>query len=79
VAISLAITRELDLLGSFRFNTEMDEVLTALAEGSLHVDPVVTHEYPFSQALEAFATAKDAGRSGKVLISFIPETATGEI
>lgn len=70
VAISLAITRELDLLGSFRFNSEIDEVLAALADGSLYVDPVVTHEYPFSQALEAFHTAKDSRLSGKVLISF---------
>jgi L-idonate 5-dehydrogenase len=79
VAISLAITRELDLLGSFRFNAEMDEVLAALADGSLFVDPVITHEYPFSRAIEAFTTAKDARRSGKVLISFTPDTATGAI
>lgn len=78
VAISLAITRELDLLGSFRFNDEMDEVLAALADGSLFVDPVITHEYPFGEALEAFNTAKDARRSGKVLISFTPGTATSD-
>lgn len=76
VAISLAITRELELLGSFRFNAEMDEVLDALADGSLYVDPVVTHEYPFSRALEAFETAKDSRASGKVLISFSPESAS---
>lgn len=70
VAISLAITRELDLLGSFRFNSEIDEVLAALADGSLFVDPVVTHEYPFYKSLEAFNTAKDSRLSGKVLISF---------
>lgn len=70
VAISLAITRELDLLGSFRFNSEIDDVLGALADGSLYVDPVVTHEYPFSESLEAFHTAKDSRLSGKVLISF---------
>jgi threonine dehydrogenase-like Zn-dependent dehydrogenase len=74
VAISLAITRELDLLGSFRFNGEMDEVLVALADGSLYVQPVVTHEYDFSEALEAFTTAKDAGRSGKVLLRFTAES-----
>ncbi|KRE68673.1 L-idonate 5-dehydrogenase [Arthrobacter sp. Soil736] len=77
VAISLAITRELDLRGSFRFNDEMDDVLSALADGSLHVDPVVTHEYPFSDAIEAFNTAKDSRRSGKVLLSFTPDTTPG--
>jgi L-iditol 2-dehydrogenase/L-idonate 5-dehydrogenase len=70
VAISLAITRELELVGSFRFNDEIDDVLAALADGSLYVEPVVTHEFPLDRALEAFDLAKDPTRSGKVLISF---------
>ncbi len=70
VPISLAITRELQLVGSFRFNDEIDDVLAALADGSLYVDPVVTHEFPFTRALEAFDLAKDPTKSGKVLISF---------
>ncbi|MGM9471724.1 L-idonate 5-dehydrogenase [Pseudarthrobacter sp. YS3] len=70
VPISLAITRELQLSGSFRFNDEIDDVLAALADGSLYVDPIVTHEFPSTQALEAFDLAKDPTRSGKVLISF---------
>ncbi|MET4591818.1 L-idonate 5-dehydrogenase [Arthrobacter sp. 754] len=70
VPISLAITRELELVGSFRFNDEIDDVLAALADGSFYVDPIVTHEFPSTQALEAFDLAKDPTRSGKVLISF---------
>ena len=56
--------------GSFRFNDEIDEVIAALADGSLHIDPVITHEYPFSDALHAFEVAKDSTSSGKVLLSF---------
>ena len=70
VPMSLAITRELELVGSFRFNDEIDEVITALADGSLVVDPVLTHEYPVAGALEAFAVARDASRSSKVLLRF---------
>ena len=70
VPISLAITRELDLKGSFRFNDEIDEVITALADGSLHIEPVITHEYPLADALHAFEVAKDSTTSGKVLLSF---------
>lgn len=66
--ISLAITRELELVGAFRFNDEIDEVITALADGSLVVDPVITHEYPLADALEAFSVAKDPSRSSKVLL-----------
>lgn len=68
--MSLAITRELELVGSFRFNDEIDRVTKALADGSLVVDPVVTHEYRLADALEAFATAQDASRSSKVLLRF---------
>jgi len=70
VPMSLAITRELELVGSFRFNDEIDAVIAALADGSLVVDPVLTHEYPVADALEAFAVAKDAARSSKVLLRF---------
>lgn len=68
--ISLAIARELELVGSFRFNDEIDAVLSALADGSLAVDPVVTHEFPATDALAAFAMAQDAAQSGKVLLDF---------
>jgi L-iditol 2-dehydrogenase/L-idonate 5-dehydrogenase len=70
VLISLAITRELELRGSFRFNDEIDEVIAALADGSLVIGPVVTHEYPVQQALEAFGVARNSAESGKVLLDF---------
>jgi L-idonate 5-dehydrogenase len=56
--------RELDLLGSFRFNDEIDDVITALADGSLFVDPVITHVFPLERGLEAFETAKNSPISG---------------
>lgn len=68
--ISLAITRELELVGSFRFTDELDEVLAALADGSLQVGPVVTDEFAAADALAAFALAADSARSGKVLLRF---------
>ena len=70
VLISLAITRELELKGSFRFNDEIDDVIAALADGSLRIDPVITHEYPVERALEAFGVARNSAESGKVLLSF---------
>jgi len=70
VPISLAIVRELELFGSFRFNDEIDEVIAALASGELDVDAVVTHEFEASDALEAFEVARDSAHSGKVLLRF---------
>ncbi|KGJ80391.1 zinc-binding alcohol dehydrogenase [Cryobacterium roopkundense] len=68
--ISLAITRELELVGSFRFNGEMDLVLEALADGTLGVEGIVTHEFAAADGLEAFDVARDSSRSGKVLLLF---------
>ncbi|WP_427172579.1 L-idonate 5-dehydrogenase [Arthrobacter sp. 92] len=70
VPISLAIARELELKGSFRFNNEIDDVIEALADGSLQIAPVITHEYPVGAALEAFGVARNSAESGKVLLSF---------
>ena len=72
VPISLAITRELELVGAFRFNDEIDQVITALADGSLIVEPVITHEYPLTDALDAFTVAKDPSESAKVLLRITP-------
>lgn len=70
VAMATAITRELALVGSFRFAGEFDAVIAALADGSLAVDGIVTDVFPASRATEAFAVAADASRSSKVLLDF---------
>lgn len=70
VAISLAISRELEQVGAFRFNDEIDEVIAALADGSLVVDPVTTHEFGIEDTLTAFATAKAVSVASKVLLRF---------
>ncbi len=70
VPVSLAISRELELVGSFRFNDEIDEVIAALDDGTLHVEPVITHEFPITDALAALDIARDPARSGKVLLTF---------
>jgi L-idonate 5-dehydrogenase len=69
-AVATAITRELSLVGSFRFADEFDEVIAALADGSLDVSGVITQVRPVSQAIEAFGLAADASASSKVLLDF---------
>ncbi|TDN92375.1 zinc-binding dehydrogenase [Microbacterium sp. BK668] len=68
--LATAITRELDLVGSFRFGDEFDEVIEALAAGDLRVDGIVTHVFPVVDAVEALETAGDASASSKVLLAF---------
>jgi L-idonate 5-dehydrogenase len=64
------VTREVTVTGSSRFAHEPDAVIAALADGSLAVDPVISHVLPVSRADEAFALAADAARSSKVLLEF---------
>ncbi|MET7572001.1 L-idonate 5-dehydrogenase [Streptomyces sp. NPDC005492] len=70
VPIAHAISRELRLVGSFRFNDEIDEVIAAIADGSLAVGPIITHDFPADEALKGFAVAADASVSSKVLLTF---------
>ncbi|GAA1837102.1 zinc-binding dehydrogenase [Agromyces salentinus] len=69
-AVATAITRELTIVGSFRFADEFDDVIAALADGSLDVSGIVTHVLPAGRALEAFGIAADASVSSKVLLDF---------
>lgn len=70
VEIATAITRELTLFGSFRFDTEITPVIAAIADGSLQVGPVLTDEFPAEDAPAAFARAADARSSSKVILRF---------
>lgn len=75
VPMASAITRELTLVGSFRFNDELDDVLAALADGSLDAEAVISHELPIGDGLRALEIARDAAVSSKVLLEF---SASGE-
>ncbi|OQO94814.1 L-idonate 5-dehydrogenase [Saccharomonospora piscinae] len=66
----LVATRELTVAGSFRFHAELADVVAALADGSLHVDSVLSHEFGLDEAERAFAVARDAATSSKVLLRF---------
>jgi len=74
VAANAVITRELRLVGSFRFDNELGEVLRALADGRLPADPVVTSVLPVARTGEAFELAADPARSCKVLLDFADPT-----
>jgi L-idonate 5-dehydrogenase len=61
------VTREIALLGSFRFDEEFDEALSLLA-GSLDVGAVVSHTFPLARATSAFDVASDRVVAAKVLL-----------
>lgn len=64
---NIAVTRELELRGAFRFDSEFDEAIDLLAQG-LPVDAIVTHTFPLADARAAFDIAHDRAVASKVLL-----------
>jgi L-idonate 5-dehydrogenase len=70
IGVNLApmLAKELTLRGAFRFSTEIDDAVAMLAESDA-LDAVISHVVPASDAVRAFALARDSSASAKVLLS----------
>jgi L-idonate 5-dehydrogenase len=62
------ISKEVRYLGAFRFHEEIDRAVQLLAENPV-IETALTHEFALTDAEEAFATARDSQRSGKVVFA----------
>lgn len=69
IAVNLApmLSKEAQLIGSWRFVDEIDEAVAMLATDP-RFDDVVTHVLPMTEAVQAFEMARDSSRSAKVLL-----------
>jgi L-idonate 5-dehydrogenase len=69
IAVNLApmLSKELSLLGAFRFATEIDDAIAMLATSD-RLDAVISHIVPAVDAVDAFTLARDASASAKVLL-----------
>lgn len=74
INLAPAISKELHLLGVFRFKDEIDEAVRLLAT-TPELAAVITHVVHADQARQAFETARDSSVSGKVLIATWPADA----
>src|SRR4051794_11846154 len=74
VALAPLIAKEVALLGSFRFDTELDDAVDLLAAHP-QFDQVVSHIRPLDDAVAAFELAADAGLSSKVVLALSPAAA----
>lgn len=62
------ISKEVHLVGTFRFHDEIDEAVALLAADP-GIEKVVTHALPLAEVAEAFRIARDAQVSGKVVVT----------
>ncbi|CAM4019173.1 L-idonate 5-dehydrogenase [Deinococcus marmoris] len=69
--LNLMLSRELRLIGSFRFAGEYALAVELLAAGRLDLTPLLSARFPLSQALNAFTLAADRTRAMKV--SLVPD------
>lgn len=67
------VTREIDVRGAFRYDSEFDEALRLLG-GGLPIAGVVSAVHPLADAVAAFELAADPRRSCKVLLDLTPDS-----
>lgn len=74
--LQVAVTGELELVGSCAIAGEYPEALAVLAAGGIRVGPLVSGVYPLERGVEAFGAARRPGAL-KVLLSCLPGNASG--
>lgn len=70
VPLSLLVSKEIALRGTFRFHEEFAEAVAAIGSGAIDVLPLLTATLPLADALAAFTLASDRTRAMKVQIAF---------
>ena len=66
-----ALVKEVNFVTSFRYNNIFEEAITLMGHDRVNVKPIITHEFPFDQTLEAFDVAENAkDKAVKVVINF---------
>ena len=68
--VNLLVSKEIRLLGAFRFDSEYALAVRLLSEGAINVRPIITASFPLAQAVEAFQTASQRTQQTKVQINF---------
>ena len=67
VNLAPLVSKEIQLRGTFRFNTEIDAAITLL-DHNPQIEQVITHVLPIEDVDEAFSIAANPEISGKVLV-----------
>lgn len=68
--MSFLVAREIELRGTFRFHYEFPVAVEMMRKGLIEVGELISHHYPLAEAVAAFETAGDKGRSMKVQLEF---------
>jgi L-iditol 2-dehydrogenase len=65
-----AIIKEINFITVFRYCNIFEEAVKLMSHGRVNIKPLITHEFPFDQAIDAFNLAESAkDKAVKVLIN----------
>jgi L-idonate 5-dehydrogenase len=70
IPVSMIVTKEIKLRGSFRFDKEFALAADLIGSGRINVKPLLSDTLPLAEAKRAFQLASDKSKSMKVQISF---------
>ncbi|MCK1680843.1 L-idonate 5-dehydrogenase [Bradyrhizobium sp. 147] len=68
--INSIVAKELQLRGTFRFDSEFELAVRLMGEGLIDVKPLIKATMPFESAVAAFELASDRSQSMKVQLTF---------
>jgi L-idonate 5-dehydrogenase len=68
--VSGVVSKELNLRGSFRFDTEFTLAVDLIGSRRVDISPLLSNTLPFTEARRAFELAGDKSRSMKVQLDF---------
>lgn len=67
--ITNAQLKEIDVVTVFKYSQCYQRAINLIASGKVNVQPIITHHYDLSDAVEAFETAKNGrDKSGKMSV-----------
>ncbi|WP_108258872.1 L-idonate 5-dehydrogenase [Mangrovicoccus ximenensis] len=70
VPFNMLVAKELNLVGSHRFDAEFGQAVELINSRALNLAPVVTHSLPVEEADEAMSLALDRSKAVKVQLTF---------
>lgn len=71
--VNVLVGKEINLIGSHRFDAEFAEAVRLINSRAIDVRPLISASYPLEEALTAFEHAGDRRRAVKVQLSFAAE------
>lgn len=68
--MNMIVAKEIQLRGSFRFDTEFELAVDLMGKGLVDVKPLISASMPFASAIDAFQLASDRSKAMKVQLMF---------